>query len=435
MNPPLPTRPSRFTDSPLAHEAFRAIWLAAIFSNVGTFVQDVGESWLMLSLTHDALPVAMLTTAFTVPSLLLMMPAGVLADRWDRRRILLVAQSIQTACAFMLAVTTWLGWTTPAVLLVSSAGLGIGSALSSPAWNSIIPELVPRKLTAEAVTLNSVAFNIARAVGPALGGLVLAARGPGMAFFLNALSFLAVIEVLRRYTAFKEASARALAVARKRRGESIRRALFAAVHVVRTTGSLRAPHLAVAAFGLAAASVPALLSLFAKDVLGASATGYGMMLGAIGVGAVTGAVLLKRWRSAMQPRAVIGGAMAMYGLAALAMSTTRSLPVAVLLLLPAGVGWIASLSSLNALVQLAAPPHLKSRVLALYQVAFLASWSVGSTIGGFVANDIGVARTLTLAATCVLAAAAWSSRLALPSWDTQPVASDPLATPLPASVR
>ena len=297
---------SSFASSPLAHEAFRAIWIAAIFSNVGTFVQDVGESWMMLSLTRDPFPVAMLTTAFTVPSVMLMMPAGVMADRWDRRKILLFAQGLQTASAALLAITTWLGATTPAVLLLGSAAMGIGSALSSPSWNSIVPELVPRPLVAEAVTLNSVAFNIARAVGPALGGLVLAARGPGMAFFLNALSFLAVIEVLRRYTAFKDASARALAVARKRRGEPLRRALFAAFGVVRRTERLRAPLTSVFVFGLAASSFPALLSVFAKQTLGASASGYGVMLGAIGVGAVVGALFLQRWRSSFDARAVVG---------------------------------------------------------------------------------------------------------------------------------
>src|SRR6185312_2996450 len=138
-----PPRSDRSSTSPLAYEAFRAIWLAAVFSNVGTFVQDVGENWLMLSLTKDPLPVAMLTTAFTVPSFLLMLPAGVLADRYDRRKILLFAQSLQTASAFALSIATWLHMTTPAVLLLASVGLGVGSAMSSPAWNSMVPELVP----------------------------------------------------------------------------------------------------------------------------------------------------------------------------------------------------------------------------------------------------------------------------------------------------
>jgi MFS family permease len=433
---PPSVRTARFSSSPLAYEAFRAIWLAAVFSNVGTFVQDVGESWLMLSLTRDALPVAMLTTAYTVPSVALMLPSGVLADRFDRRRILLVAQSLQATSAFVLAITTWLGWTTPAVLLVASAGLGIGSALSTPAWNAIVPELVPRAMTTEAVTLNSVAFNIARAVGPAIGGLVLAARGPGMAFFLNAVSFLAVIEVLRRYDAFKRAAERAVYVARKRRHDPILRSLANATRTVRRTTALRAPVVAVAAFGFAASSVPALLPVFAKQAIGASASGYGMMLGAIGAGAVLGAVVLQRYRTRLHARTIVAAAMALYGVSVLAASTTRSLHVAVVLLVPAGVAWIASLSTLNALVQLSAPPQEKSRILALYNVAFLAAWSIGSSIGGAVANAIGAAHTIAIAAGAVLAAAALASKLPVPSWDVQPAAgSEPIATPLPASVQ
>jgi predicted MFS family arabinose efflux permease len=256
-----------------------------------------------------------------------------------------------------------------------------------------------------------------------------------MAFFLNALSFLAVIQVLRRQQAFKEAAARSLASAKKRRPEPIRRALFAAVRTVKKTKSLQAPHIAVGAFGFAAASVPALLPVFAKVVIGTNARGYGLMLGAIGVGAVVGAVLLQRWRERMHARPLVAGAMAMYGLAVLLMSQTHSLAVAVLLLLPAGVGWIASLSSLNALVQLSAPSYVKSRVLALYQVAFLVAWSLGSGLGGALANQVGVGKTITLAAVGCLLAATWSSRLGFPSWDAQPVMSDPLVTPLPASVR
>jgi MFS family permease len=434
MSPP--HRSDRPSASPLAYEAFRAIWLAAVFSNVGTFVQDVGESWLMQSLTKDPLPVAMLTTAFTVPSFLLMLPAGALADRLDRRKILLLAQSLQTTCAFALALATWMNWTTPAVLLLASVGLGIGSALSSPAWNSMIPEMVPRAAMAEAVTLNSVAFNIARAVGPAIGGLVLAARGPAMAFFLNAVSFLAVIEVLRRYEAFKQAAARSVQIARRRRHEPLPRALWTTVKTVAATPRLRAPVVAVAVFGFAASSIPALLPVFAKVVIGTTASGYGAMLGAIGVGAVLGAVALQRWRGVLHARTVVAGAIVMYGVATLAMSLTRSLTVAVLLLLPAGVGWIASLATCNSLVQLAAPPHQKSRVLALYNVAFLAMWSVGSGIGGAIANAIGVGATTAIAATGVIASGLFAARLRLPTWDTEPVASaEPLATPVPASVR
>jgi len=159
------------------------------------------------------------------------------------------------------------------------------------------------------------------------------------------------------------------------------------------------------------------------------------MLGAIGVGAVLGALLLQRWRAALHARGLVAGAMALYGLSVLAVSQTRSLEIAVLLLLPAGVAWISSLSSLNALVQLSAPAHVKSRILALYQLAFLSAWSVGSGLGGLAANRFGVSATFVVAGFGVLGAAALSARLPLPSWDAEPAASEPIGTPIPASVR
>jgi MFS family permease len=416
--------------SPLRHEAFRAVWIAAVFSYVGTWVQDVGEGWLMTSLTRDPLPVAMLTTAMTVPMFALLLPAGVMADRFDRRRLLIVSQGMMATVAAALALVTWLGWTSPAVLLFASAGLGVGSALSSPAWNTLVPELVPRRETAEAVLLNSVAFNIARTVGPAVGGL-LATRQPAIAFLLNAVSFLGVIEVLRRYDEVKHA-ARAV----KRRPESIGRALMAAFEQLRRSPKLRAMHIAVATFGFAAASPMALMPFFAKERLGTNGGGYGLMLGAIGSGGILAALFLKRVRGVVSARGLVAGAMATYGIAILAMSTTRSLPFAIALLLPAGMAWVSTFSTLNALVQLSSPLHLKSRALALYQLSFYAAWSVGAFAGGAIANRIGVSLAVGLAATGTLAAAALSARLSLPSYEGDPPSShDALATPAPVSVR
>jgi MFS family permease len=427
-----PPRKSLPPGNPLRHEAFRAIWIAAVFSYIGTWVQDVGESWLMMSLTKDPLPVAMLSTAMTVPMFALLMPAGLMADRLDRRRILMVAQGSMAAVALALAICTSLGFASPLLLLGASAGLGVGSALSSPAWSSLVPELVPRKETSEAVTLNSVAFNIARAVGPALGGLILAARGPSTAFFLNAVSFLAVIEVLRRYDEMKKVAA--AGVVQRRKPEPLLRALLAAFIFVKRSGKLRAMHGSVAAFGLAAASVPALLPVFAKQVLHADGGGYGLMLGALGTGAVGAALLLKRVRSMVSARSLIAGAMGLYGVSILAMSLTRSLPVAIALLLPAGMGWLASLATLNALVQLSAPSWIKSRVIALYNLCFYVAWSVGASVGGLMAGRIGVAVTIGLAASGTLAAAVLSARLELPSYEGD-TSHELLTTPAPVSVR
>ena len=184
---------------PLSNSLFRAIWLAAVASNIGTWMHNVGADWLMTTLAPSPFMVALMQTAENAPLFLLALPAGALADIIDRRRLLLYTQGWMLLSAISLAVLTLLGLTTPWVLLVLIFCLGLGSALNAPAWQAIIPELVPRSELPAAVSLNSVAFNIARAVGPALGGLLVAALGSGPVFLLNAVSFLGVIVVLYRW--------------------------------------------------------------------------------------------------------------------------------------------------------------------------------------------------------------------------------------------
>jgi predicted MFS family arabinose efflux permease len=187
------------------------------------------------------------------------------------------------------------------------------------------------------------------------------------------------------------------------------------------------------AFAVAAASVPALLPVFAKTILKTDGRGYGLLLGALGTGAVIAAMMLKRLRDGLRARTLVAGAMALYGTSILAMSQTRSLPVAVILLVPAGMGWLGSLATLNALVQLSAPSWVKSRVIALYNLSFYVAWSLGATLGGSVAGRIGVPFTIALAAAGTLGAAAFSARLTLPSYDD--IAHEVTSTPAPVSVR
>ena len=415
--------------SALRHEAFRAVWIAAICSYVGNWLQDVGESWLMLSLTKSPLLVALVTTSFTVPAFVLMLPAGVLSDRFDRRKILILSQSVLVVVAALLAVLTALHLVTPLVLLFASAAMGIGTALSTPAWQTLVPELVPRSEMPEAITLNSVAFNIARTVGPALAGLVLAASGPAAAFALNAVSFLAVIHVLRRYAQVRQ-------VAEKPRSRTARepfvRAMWTALVHAHGSPSLRALYAAISAFAIAAASVPALLPVFAKETLHSSASGYGVLLGALGGGAIAGAFLLKRIRSMVTPRTLVASGMALYGVCMAAFTTTRSLTLGVILLIPAGVGWLCSLSTLNALVQLTSPRWVKSRAMALYQLAFLLFWSIGATIGGEIASRVGVPITMGIAALGTLVAAGFVASLRLPTYADD---ADTVPTPAPISAR
>jgi MFS family permease len=422
--------PSSRASSPLANPAFRALWIASVFSYLGTWVQDVGESWLMLSLTTSPLLVAMLTTCYTLPTLVLTFPAGVLADRVDRRRLLLVAQSWLALVAFVLAALTWAGYASPALLLVASAALGVGSAMTSPPWQSLLPDIVPRRQTADAITLNSVAFNLARAIGPAIGGLILGALGAGAAFFVNAVSFLAVIEVLRTYAAIRDASAKAQAA---RRAEPLLVAAASAFREVKASRDLRRCYAAVAVFGCMTGGMMALLPTFAKFALHTDARGYGMLLGGQGAGAVLAAFVLARLRGKVSAHALVSAAMAVFGACTLAMSATERLPLAVLFFVLAGVGWISTFTTLNALVQLNSPVWVKSRVIALYQMCFLAAWSVGATAAGAIAIRVGAAHAASLFALGALAAAAFTARQGLPTYE--PRGSEPLSTPPPASAR
>jgi hypothetical protein len=179
-------RPSAW--SPLAQPLFRALWLAAVASNVGTWMHNVGADWLMTALAPSPLMVGLMQTAENAPLFLLALPAGALADIVDRRRLLLFTQAWMLVSAVVLGLLTFFGLTTPAILLLLIFSLGLGSALNAPAWQAIVPELVPRAELSAAVALNSVAFNIARAVGPALGGFVVAAVGSWAVFLLNSLS-------------------------------------------------------------------------------------------------------------------------------------------------------------------------------------------------------------------------------------------------------
>jgi MFS family permease len=371
----------------------------------------------MLSLTKSPLPVALLSTCTTLPAFFLTLPAGVLADKIDRRRLLIVAQSWLAVVALVLAVVTWTGHVSPAALLVASAALGIGSALTSPPWQSLLPDIVSRERTADAVMLNSVAFNLARVVGPAVGGLILGALGAGAAFFLNAVSILAVIEVLRRYDHIRKASATG---AGERREESLRAAAAAAFREARKSSELLRCFAAVASFGFATAGVMALLPSFAKHALGTDARGYGMLVGGLGAGAVLGAFVLPRARKAFGAGTLVPAAMATFGTCALGLGSSHALAAAVLLLVPAGLGWMSTYTSLNALVQLCSPSWVRSRMLALYQVTFLAAFSLGATAAGAAATWAGVAHAVSIFAAGSLLAAALTARTGLPSYGTIP---------------
>src|SRR5262245_59367855 len=275
--------------SPLAEPIFRALWIATVASNIGTWMQDVGESWLMVSLTTSPMLVALVETAGSLPIVLLALPAGALADVVDRRRLLLVTQSWMLVSAAVLGVVTLTGMATPWLLLSLTFTLGLGTAMNGPAFQAILPELVPGHEIPSAVTLTGVAVNVSRAVGPALGGQLVAAAGSGVVFLLNAVSFLGVMGVIYRWQRTPQQKSTLPP-------EHIFGAMRAGLRYVRHAPELLAALIRTAAFILCASALWALLPLQARHALGLGSFGYGILLGCIGAGAVTGAAFLPRVR-------------------------------------------------------------------------------------------------------------------------------------------
>lgn len=393
--------------SPLSYPAFRALWLSSIVTFIGSFVQNVGEAWLMMDLTKSPLPVAMLSTAFVGASLFAMLPAGILADRRDRRNVAIASQIVQAIAAIGMAVLSFTGHITPAALVAGVTLLGLGMALGAPAWAALLPDLVPREMVAEAVALNSVAFNLARAVGPAIGGLVLARFGATTSFVLNAASFFVVMLALSMYRSETPAPPPHTAA-------PLRSAFAEPWQLVSRPGDLRSVFTAMLCFTLGAGIFYALTPAFAKTSLGATPLAYGVMIGAMGAGAVGGASIMKRLRARTSPKLLVAGAMLVFAASIAIVSRVSSVAVAMALLVPAGAGWLGSFSSLQALIQLWAPERLRARVVALYQMAHLGTWAVASALGGTFADRLGVRAAMTGASLVCVVAAVTTWRRGLP---------------------
>jgi MFS family permease len=385
------------------------LWLAGIVTFIGSFVQNVGEAWLMMDLTKSPLPVAMLSTAFVGASLFMMLPAGVLADRRDRRVVAILSQIVQATAALAMALLSYTGHITPGALVAGVALLGIGMALGAPAWAALVPELVPRELVAEAVALNAVAFNLARAVGPAIGGIVLARFGATTSFVLNAASFGVVMIALLIYRNEQPPRQHPPSV------RPLAHAFAEPWRVVVSSRDVRSIFVAMIGFTLGAGIFYALTPAFGKETLGSTPLAYGVMIGAMGGGAVLGASVLKRLRSRLAPQTLVASTMLLFAACIAIVSRVSSLPVAMALLVPAGAGWLGSFSSLQALVQIWAPDRLRARIVALYQMAHLATWAVASALGGYLADRHGIRAAMATGAVVCAAAALSTWRVGLPA--------------------
>ncbi len=406
MSPTTAAPPGTF--APLRVQAYRRLWLAMIVSNLGTFLQMVAAPWLMLELTGSPFMVGLVTASLALPRLFMTVPAGALADALDRRMLLTVGQMGNAVSVTVLGIMTLQGQVTPTVLVLLSFMVGIGTSLSLPAFQSTIHDLVPRDTVASAVALNSVAFNVARAVGPAIGGAMVAAGLIGEAFIINGVSYFAIIAVLLSFPKdVLDGGPR----------EPVFRAVLTGIRYVRYTPSLRLLLFVVAGFSLTAASVQTLLPSVTRDDLGLGASAYGILLGTFGAGALLSGLTQSKLRARVPGAVVLPVSITMFGATAAAFGLSRQPVLSGLLLAVAGFSWVWAATTFNVTAQMLAPKWARGRVISLYQLAFMGIMPIGSLTSGVLAEQVGAGTAVTMLTAGTLVLGLASSRLPLPVLD------------------
>lgn len=372
--------------SPLNHPVFRAVWIASMFSNFGGLIQSVGASWMMTSITDSAHMVALVQASVTLPIMLLSLVAGAIADNLDRRKVMLAAQCFMLVTSVALSVSAWLGWITPWTLLCFTFLIGCGTAFNGPAWQASVGEMVPRQDLPGAVALNSMGFNIARSLGPAVGGAIVAAAGAGAAFAVNAMSYTGLIFVLSRWKPVRPE--------RQLPRETLGIAMAAGIRYAAMSPSIRVVLLRSFIFGIAACIIPALMPLIARDLIAGGPLTYGFLLGAFGVGAVGGALGTAAMRRRFSTEMIIRLGCVGFAVATAVAGASSLLFVTMAALMVAGAGWVLVLATFNVTIQMSAPRWVVARSLSLYQMAAFGGMAGGSWLWGGLAEWQGVAIAL-----------------------------------------
>ena len=399
-HPPL-ERESNSALAPLREPLFRSLWIAAVISYIGKWMQMVGAAWLMTQLTSSPFMVGLVQAAIMLPVFLVILPAGALADMVDRRRFLLFTQAWMVAAAASLGILTLLGYVTPWLLVLFTFLLGLGAVVNDPAWQAITPEVASPRNHATAVALNSAAFNVARAVGPALGGFVIAATNSGVAFLMNAAGFFGVILFLYRWKRPKLESA-----VTGRLSES----LLGGLRYVRSAPTVHCVLIRTAVFSVGASSVLALLPIIARPY---GASGYGMLLAVFGVGALVGAGLLPRLRIKLSVDGLVAGAIVLFALATFGTGRTQNFVWLATILFAAGIAWISIVACLNVAAQLMTPSWMRARAISMYLLVLQGGMALGSAGWGALATKFGVPITMLCSAATLIAGLATVRRFRL----------------------
>ncbi|WP_291684307.1 MFS transporter [Bradyrhizobium sp.] len=380
--------------APLRHSVFRRIWLASLLSNFGLMIQAVGAAWAMTQMTSSADKVALVQTALMLPIMLIAMPAGAIADMYDRRIVALVALAIALAGAIALTALSWLGLVTPNLLLALCFLVGSGMALFGPAWQSSVSEQVPQETLPAAVALNGISYNIARSFGPAIGGIVVATAGAVAAFAVNAALYLPLLVVLLCWRRVSEPS--------RLPRERLSRAIVSGVRYITNSPSIKIVLTRTMVTGIIGGSVSALMPLVARDLLHGGAQTYGIMLGAFGMGAVIGALNISEVRKRLSGEAAIRACALSMGGAIAAVALSREPVLTAAALVVAGAVWMLAVALFNIGVQLSAPRWVAGRSLAAFQASIAGGIAIGSWGWGRLTDAAGVETALLVSAGLML---------------------------------
>ena len=409
---------------PLRVPLFRRIWTASLFSNFGTLIQGVGAAWAMTQLTGRADMVALVQSATFAPMMFLSLPSGAIADSYDRRKIALVALIIAFVGAIGLSLVTVLGLLTPGLLLLFCFIVSTGTALLSPAWQASVGEQVPPRALPEAITLNSISYNIARSFGPAIGGLLVAIAGILAAFVFNALAYLPMIVVMFLWRRRPEAS--------RLPPEALGRAIISGVRFAIHSPPIRTVFLRSLLISMIGASSSALMPLVSRELLGGGASLYGVLLGCFGIGAVLGALAMARIKDHLSEEQMAAVCLLLVGLCMIGVGLSRDRLATCLLLLGAGAGWMILMATCNISIQVSSPRWVTARALAAFTTAVCAGLSIGGWAWGHVAADHGTGFAMILSGGAMILSTVAGLVLRMPEIEEQ---RDPDLAPSEPDVR
>jgi MFS family permease len=404
------------TLAPFRHGIFRAVWTASLASNFGGLIQSVGAAWLMTSITTSSDMVALVQASTALPIMLFSLACGAIADSFDRRKVMLVAQSFMLIVSVLLTVFAYKGLITPWLLLSFTFLIGCGTALNNPSWQASVGDMVPREDLPAAVALNSMGFNLTRSVGPAIGGIIVAAAGAAAAFAVNAASYIALLTVLARWKPNLPAS--------KLPRETLGAAMGAGIRYVAMSPNIGKVLLRSSTFGFTSGSILALLPLVARDLVQGGPLTFGIMLGAFGLGAVGGALISGRLRQMLSSEVMVRCAFVGFAICALTAALSSYAWLTASGLLIGGACWVLALSHFNVTVQMSTPRWVVGRALSIYQMATFGGIALGSWIWGVVAETHGVEAALIASSLTMLAGGAIGFAVPLPQLTTMNL--DPL---------